>query len=304
MGKQVIVKVPATTANLGPGFDVLGMALNLYNTVVLEEMDGDCQLIEVKGEGEALLPRDNSNLAARAASSLLFSAGYSNHGYKLYLENQIPLMSGLGSSAAAIIGGLVSANILAGSPFSDQDILKMAIEIEGHPDNVAAALLGGVVIVTNGEESYMYTRLIPKEGLRITAVVPDFNVSTADARSVLPKQVPLQDAVYNLGRIALLVTALREGDWELLRVALHDRLHQPYRCQLVPGLIDAFEAALESGAYGAFLSGAGPTVIALTPPDCEAGGIIADAFRSRNIAARVLHLEPCLTGTYISDAQY
>jgi homoserine kinase len=299
MGKQVIVKVPASTANLGPGFDVLGMALNLYNTVVLEEMESDCQIIEVKGEGESLLPRDSSNLAARAVSSLLYSAGYSDHGFKLCLENQIPLASGLGSSAAAIVGGLVAANALAESPFSDQDILQMAVEIEGHPDNVTAALLGGVVVVIKDEESCIYSRLIPREGLGITAVIPDFSVSTAEARSVLPEYIPLQDAVYNLGRIALLVTALREGDWDLLRVALHDRLHQPYRCQLVPGLADVFAAALESGAYGAFLSGAGPTVVALTPPDCDAGRAIADVFQSKNITARVLQLEPCLTGSYI-----
>lgn len=299
MGKKIIVKVPATTANLGPGFDVLGMALNLYNTVVLEEIEDDCHIIDVKGEGEALLPRDSGNLAARAVSFLLQRAGYSDYGFKLYLENQIPLMSGLGSSAAAIIGGLVAANALSGSPFSDRDILQMAVEIEGHPDNVAAALLGGVVIVTKDEESYIYSRLIPKEGLRITAIIPDFSVSTADARSILPEKVPLQDAVYNLGRISLLLTALREGDWDLLRVALRDRLHQPYRCRLVPGLAEVFETALESGAYGAFLSGAGPTVVVFSPPDCDAGGAIADIFQSRNTKARVLQLEPCLTGTYI-----
>lgn len=300
MGKKIIVNVPASTANLGPGFDVLGMALNLYNTVVLEKMDSGCQIIEVKGEGEALLPRDSSNLAARAVSFLMQKAGCSNYGFKLSLDNQIPLMSGLGSSAAAIVGGLVAANALLGKPFSDGDVLQMAVEIEGHPDNVAAALLGGTVIVTKDEESYIYSRFVPQKGIKIAVVIPDFSISTNKARSVLPEMVPLQDAVYNLGRIALLVTALREGNWDLLKVALQDRLHQPYRCSLVPGLNEVFKAALDSGAYGAFLSGAGPTVIVLSPPDKDTGKVIADIFESRNITARVLHLEPCSKGTCIS----
>lgn len=299
MEKKVIVKVPATTANLGPGFDVLGMALNLYNTVVLEEIESGRCIIDVKGEGEDKLPRDGGNLVARAASYLLQRAGYRNYRFKLSLENKIPLMSGLGSSAAAIVGGLVAADALCKSNFSSRDILQMAVEIEGHPDNVAAALLGGVVIVTKDEESCVYSRLIPKDGLRITAVVPELTVSTIDARSVLPEYVPLQDAVYNLGRLSLLLTALREGDWDLLKPALHDRLHQPYRCRLVPGLDEVLATALGNGAYGAFLSGSGPTVIAFSSPDCDVGEAIAEVFRSRKITARVLQLEPCLTGTRI-----
>jgi homoserine kinase len=303
MEKKIAVNVPASTANLGPGFDVLGMALNLYNTVVLEKMDNDCHIIEVNGEGHFSLPRDSNNLVARSVTFLMERAGYEDYGFKLTLDNQIPLMSGLGSSAAAIVGGLVAANALVGNPFSHSDVLQMAVEIEGHPDNVAAALLGGVVIVAkdeeSGEESYVYSRFVPKTDIRITAVIPEFNVSTIKARSVLPENVPLQDAVYNLGRIALLVTALREGDWDLLQVAMQDRLHQPYRCSLVPGLNEVFQAALDSGAYGVFLSGAGPTVIAFSPPDLDCGEAIADIFQLRNIAARVMHLEPCLSGTRI-----
>ncbi|MGI6405143.1 MAG: homoserine kinase [Syntrophaceticus sp.] len=299
MGKKIVVNVPASTANLGPGFDALGMALDLYNTVALEKMDNGCHIVEVKGEGESSLPRDNCNLVARAVSFLMQRAGYSEHGFKLSLDNQIPLMSGLGSSAAAIVGGLVAANALLGKPFTDRDVLQMAVEIEGHPDNVAAALLGGVVIVAKDGESYIYSRFTPKKGIKITAVIPEFSVSTNKARSVLPENVPLQDAVYNLGRTALLVTALREGDWELLKVALQDRLHQPYRCSLVPGMNEAFQAALDSGAYGVFLSGAGPTVITFSPSEKDTGEAVAGIFRSKNIRAQVLHLEPCLTGTCI-----
>lgn len=299
MEKKITVNVPASTANLGPGFDALGMALNLYNTVALEKMEHGCHIIEINGEGSFSLPRNSNNLVASSVAFLMRRAGCGDDGFKLSLDNQIPLMSGLGSSAAAIVGGLVAANALIGNPFSDGDVLQMAVEIEGHPDNVAAALLGGVVIVAKDEESYVYSRFVPNTDLRITAVLPEFNLSTNKARSVLPENVPLQDAVFNLGRIALLVTALREGDWDLLKVATQDRLHQPYRCNLVPGMNEVFQAALDSGAYGVFLSGAGPTVIALSPPELDCGKAIADIFQLRNIAARVMHLEPCLSGTSI-----
>lgn len=299
MGKKIIVKVPATTANLGPGFDVLGMALNLYNNVALEKLENSCCIIEVKGEGEGKLPLDSSNLAAQAVVTLFKRAGYQDVGFRLCLDNQIPLQSGLGSSAAAIIGGLAAANALVGDPFSKRDILQMAVEIEGHPDNVAAALLGGVVIVAKEEGSYIYSRFIPKKGLKITAVIPDFSVSTKVARSVLPEHVPLEDAVYNLGHLALLVTALKEGDWDLLKKSLGDRLHQLYRCQLVPGLPEIFKAAAEAGAYGAVLSGAGPTVVAFSSSDCDAGSAINEVFHSHGIKARVLQLEPESSGSYI-----
>jgi homoserine kinase len=298
MGK-ITVKVPASTANLGPGFDVLGMALNLYNLVVLEENQDDGWIIDVKGEGDNLIPRDSSNLVARSALYLINKTGHHNRGFKLYLENRIPLQSGLGSSAGAIVGGLVAANGVLGNHFSTQELLQMAVEIEGHPDNVAAALLGGVVIVAQEGDSYIYSRLVPHSGLKITAVIPDFSLSTHKARSVLPKSVPLNDAVYNMGHLALLVTALREGDWELLGEALRDRLHQPYRCSLVPGLADIMETAKEAGAYGAFLSGAGPTVIAFSPLHCDTGEAIADCFIAQGITARVLQLEPSLTGASI-----
>lgn len=302
MVKKVVVRVPATTANLGPGFDVLGMSLGLYNTVELEELQGaeSKQIqVEVDGEGASLLPRDTSNLVVRAIAGLFHRAGYHPAGLRLRLHNEIPLQSGLGSSAAAIAGGLVAANAIAGNPFSRQEILNQAVEIEGHPDNVAAALLGGVVIVVKDGNSYACTRLTTPGGIKITAVVPDYRLSTKAAREVLPEFVPLQDAVYNLGRAALLVTALREGNWGLLGVAMQDRLHQPYRCRMVPGLTDIFETARKAGAFSAALSGAGPTVVAFSPPDCRVGEAIRGVFRSRGIEARVLNLEPELKGTHL-----
>jgi len=159
---KITVKVPATTANLGPGFDVLGMALNLYNTMTLEEIDQQGWVIEIKGEGDKLIPRDSSNLVARTILYLLEKTAYQIKGLRLCLDNKIPFQRGLGSSAGAIVGGLVAANALAGQPFSQDELLQMAVEIEGHPDNVAAALFGGVVIVAQNDNSLIYSRFVRK----------------------------------------------------------------------------------------------------------------------------------------------
>ena len=296
---KITVKIPATTANMGPGFDVLGMALNLYNTVTLEECDQTGWFIDIKGEGENLIPRDSSNLIARTILYLLEKTDYQITGFKLSLDNKIPFQRGLGSSAGAIVGGLVAANALVGQPFSPDELLQMAVEIEGHPDNVAAALFGGVVIVAQNDNSLIYSRFVPQKGLKVTAVIPDFQLSTKRARSVLPEKVPLSDAVYNMGHLALLITALRDGDWELLGSALHDRLHQPYRRPLGPGSVDIMVLAREAGAYGVFLSGAGPTVIAFTPPRSDIGGVLAGCFQSQGIKAQVLELEPSIEGASI-----
>lgn len=298
-------------ANLGPGFDTLGMALNLYNTVELEETSTG-RRIEVAGEGEQALPRNENNLVAQAINKLFKSASCSFSGWSLRLENNIPLQRGLGSSAAAIVGGLVAANFLAGNPFSREQILSLAIELEGHPDNVAAALLGGVVVIVRNESSctdnsgavndYLYSCFYPPRGLKIYAVVPEFTLSTKLARSVLPEQVPLKDAVFNLGRVALLITALRDGNWEQLGLAVQDRLHQTYRAHLIPGLEEMFQSARLAGAFGTFLSGAGPSVVALGPAGSRAGEEICRVFQDHGIEARVLELQPSSQGAYIETS--
>lgn len=301
MGKKVVVKVPATTGNLGPGFDVLGMALNLYNIVELEEPSNCYYQIEIEGEGEKFLPRNSDNLVCRAINILFKRAFYRSPGWKLRLINKIPLQRGLGSSAAAIVGGLVAANSITGNPFSFQELLTQAIELEGHPDNVAAALLGGIVVIVKQGDSYYYKRFFPSEGIKIYAVIPSFELSTSVARSVLPEVVPLQDAVFNLGRVALLTFALQEGNWDLLRIAVHDRLHQPYRRRLIPGLDEAMKAAKEAGAYGTFLSGAGPTVISFASSGSLAGEAMGKVFRAYGFETRVLELEPSPQGARVTE---
>ncbi|HAA89499.1 MAG: Homoserine kinase [Thermoanaerobacterales bacterium 50_218] len=301
MRKKVVVEVPATTANLGPGFDVLGMALNLYNTVELEEcIDSNFQ-IEIIGEGAETLPRNSENLVFRTVDHLFQKVSYDSPGWKLRLTNRIPLSRGLGSSAAAIVGALVAANLIAGNPLSREEILEEAVLLEGHPDNVAAALFGGVVAVVQEGRSCFYTRFAPHKGLKVFAAVPDFELSTNRARSVLPEKVSLRDAVFNLGHLALLLSALRDGNWKLLPIAVRDQLHQPYRTSLIPGLEDALDAARAAGAYGVFLSGAGPTTVALAPPGSSAGEAMAKVFQRHGFTAKVLELEPSLEGARIVE---
>lgn len=307
MGRKVVVRVPASVANLGSGFDAMGMALNLYNEVELEE-EGAGYRIEVAGEGERTLPRDQSNLVARAINRLFEVASCHLSGWRLRLTNDIPLQSGLGSSAAAIVGGLVAANAIAGSPLSQNQILAQAIALEGHPDNAAAALLGGVVVIVPGGNAaagnggaggdYLYTCFRPPAELVVYAVIPGFTLSTSLARQVLPEQVPLKDAVFNLARAAMLALALRDGDWDKLAVATQDRIHQPYRAGLIEGLEEMFRAARLAGAYGAFLGGAGPSVIALGPSGSRAGEAVREVFMAHGAEARVMELQTSPHGAY------
>jgi homoserine kinase len=294
-------------ANLGSGFDAMGMALNLYNVVELEETGAGYQ-IEVAGEGEQVLPRDKSNLVAQAINRLFEVSSHPASGWRLYLSNNIPLQSGLGSSAAAIVGGLVAANAVAGYPLSLKQILSQAIALEGHPDNVAAALMGGVVVIVPEENAaadnasaapdYLYTCFKPPAGLVAYTVIPGFTLSTSLARHILPEQVSLKDAVFNLARAAMLAMALRDGDWDKLGTAMQDRIHQPYRAHLIEGLEEMLQAARLAGAYGAFLGGAGPSVVALGPPGSKAGEVMRKVFMAHGAEARVLELQPSPFGAY------
>lgn len=287
----VRVKVPATTANLGSGCDCLSLALALYNTVTVG-LSGAGLALSVSGEGEGLVPEDASNLVWQAVKRLWGKCGFPMPpGVTITLENDIPVAAGLGSSAAAIVGGLMAANIMAGDRFSISELLALATELEGHPDNVAAAFVGGLTIVVPEEKSLKWLKMPVPPELRAVAVVPDFRVSTKDARTVLPQDCKREDAIYNVGRAALLVGSVAAGRYELLAPAMQDRLHQPYRASLVPGLNDVIQAAVKAGAFGAALSGAGPAVVAIADRNTEAiGAAMLEAFRSAGINARVFIL--------------
>jgi homoserine kinase len=300
---KVKVSVPATTANLGPGFDCLGLALGLYNAVEMETADGRLR-ITIDGEGLQLIPIDASNLVYRAVHALFEHVGEPLPALHIHLSNAIPLMSGLGSSSAAIVGGLVAANALLGEPLAADELLRLAIEIEGHPDNVAPALLGGLVVVVDVGGTPVYRR-IETPPLAVVVGVPDFRLATVEARAALPKQVPLADAVFNLGRTALVVQSLAQADYDLLASVMDDRLHQPYRAPLVPGLADVFRAARQAGAAGVALSGAGPSVVAFAPGQHDA---IADAmclaFADHGLDARAMVLETTTEGARVINAGF
>ncbi|MCL4439050.1 MAG: homoserine kinase [Firmicutes bacterium] len=299
MKNTVIVSVPATTANMGPGFDCLGMALGLYNDIHMTLSPGRIS-IEVEGEGADDIKRDERNIVWRAAQRVFQEIGRENPGLCITLVNKIPTARGLGSSAAAIVGGLVAANRLTGETLSREKILSLATELEGHPDNVAPALLGGMVISVVAEGVVHTLKICPPGKLSAVVAIPDFKLPTHAAKEVLPKQVSLQDAIFNLSRSALLVGALCEKRLDLLSVASQDMLHQPFRAPLVPGLLKVIEEARRAGALSVALSGAGPTVIALTDGYSEGiAQIMQDTFREAGVNCQVKVLQPVVDGTQI-----
>lgn len=273
MNKKVTVRVPATSANCGPGFDTLGLACNLYNYFTYELIDQGLSL-KIEGEGTEKLKAGKNNLAFLSFYKVWDMIVGSKTGLSVIMSNNIPLSRGLGSSSTAIVAGLVAANHLTGNTLSKNEIVQLATEIEGHPDNVAPAILGGMTIsyVDNGKASSL--KFLPLKPFKLVAVVPDMPLATSLARRAIPKTVPHQDAVFNTSRAALLVGAMLTGDYQHLAAGLDDRLHQPYRAHLIPGMEDAFKAAVNNGAFNAIISGAGSTLMAYVPINvsCEAVG--------------------------------
>ncbi len=245
---------------MGPGFDSLGLALSLYNTMTFRKTEGG---LSISGCPEEF--RNEEHLAVKAYRAVLRRLGLPvEEGLSLTMESEIPISRGLGSSAAMLAGGVVAANLLHGAPLSKEELLAIANVLEGHPDNLAPALYGGLTASLTEEGRPMTVRLPLSPNLRFVAVIPDFPLSTHEARAVLPKTVPFADAVFNASHAAVLLGALGEGDPALIRAALQDKLHQPYRRSLIPGY-DAVEAAAKgAGAIAFMVSGAGPTLMALT----------------------------------------
>ena len=256
--KSVRVRVPGTSANCGPGFDCLGLACTVYNDLELRLTREPGLSITMTGEGATNIPCDNRNIVWRSAQYLLDKAGKDKEyrGAVIHMENRVPLSRGLGSSATAIVAGLTAANALIGTPFNRREILQFATDIEGHPDNVAPAIFGGFTVnaVTNGRVDCF--SFLPRFRMKFVVAVPNFPLSTRMARKVLPTEVPMKDAIFNIGRASMLVAALTRGNERYLRLGLDDALHQPYRAELIPGMYDVFKAARRAGAAGATLSGA------------------------------------------------
>ena len=245
---SIVVRAPATSANLGAGFDCLGLALDLWNEV----------------RAEPSTTQDDSNLILRAARATCESVGATYTGFDIECTNRIVFSRGLGSSAAAIVCGVLLANQSLGNPLDSSAVLDLATRLEGHPDNVAPCLLGGVrVALCTQNGRVIQAPVAVASALQAVCFVPDIGIATPTARAVLPSSVSLSDAVFNVGRASLMVAALSSGRFDLLREATRDRLHQPHRLPLFPAGATLLEAAMSAGALGAFVSGAGPTILAL-----------------------------------------
>lgn len=260
--ERVTVRVPATSANLGPGFDSFGCALALYNTYTFEIISGG---LEIDGCPEEFRNRDNLSVVAyRYAAEAM---GLAIEPLSLHIEANIPVCRGLGSSSAMIIGGVMAANALHGSPLSREEILRLCTVVEGHPDNLAPALYGGMTASLMRNGMPVTARFPLSEKLRFFALVPPFPLSTQLARSVLPQRVPFADAVFNVSHAALLLRALETADTEMIALALDDRLHQPYRKSLIEGYDIAEQTAKDCGATAFCISGAGPTCLCIADHD-------------------------------------
>lgn len=253
-------RIPATSANIGSGFDALGIALSMYNEVEIEESDS----LEITSLDGVQVPTGEDNLIYVSACRLYEECGRPlPKGLKIAQSNVIPMTRGLGSSSACVAAGLLGANYLLGKPLSREELVNIACSIEGHPDNTTPALLGGLTsaAVENGRVYAVTLHVADK--FRFAAFIPDFELKTSVARGILPKTVSRDDAVYNLSRSALMAGSLATGNVENLRIAVQDRLHQPYRLGLIPGAEKIFDLSYEYGSYATYISGAGPTVMAI-----------------------------------------
>lgn len=260
---MIKLEIPATSANLGAGFDALGLALDFYNYINMEEADG----VYITALDGGTVPLDATNLVYDTARQLFEICGKPFRGLLLEQISNIPMARGLGSSSACIIGGLLGANTLLGSPLSLDDLVNLAAQMEGHPDNTAPALLGGIVTAVFDGKVVHWVKQEVHTALKFVAVLPDFELKTEQARACLPKEISHSDAVYNLSRAALFSASLLTGKYENLRTAVHDRLHQPYRMELIPRAREVFDTGYALGAYGMYISGAGPAIMAIV--DCE-----------------------------------
>jgi homoserine kinase len=299
-GHRVVVEVPASSANLGAGYDCLGVALALTNRVEVEVRGWSRGAIEltVDGEGRNELREDRDNRFVRGLEAALVQGRGrlpDDIGWRIAMDNTIPLARGLGSSAAATVAGVVAANALMGGPLTLEDQLKIATEIEGHPDNAAASLLGGFVVAAAVDGAVEAVRFEAPRDIRAVLFIPELRLSTDEMRKALPKSVPLDDAVANLAAVAIGVAGMAAGRTDLLHRLTVDRLHEPYRAAVYPQLTRLVQAARDAGALGACLSGAGSTILAFADSMADIArieGALSAVAADTDLPGRMVLVEP------------
>ena len=312
---KVSVKVPATSANIGPGFDCLGMALPIYNIVTIDEtvLPGTGVEINILSDEEDVdnliidhIPKDENSVVYKAVELLYNSIGQTPSELKINIETSIPVTRGLGSSAAVIVGALIAANKLLGNPADESALLSIATEIEGHPDNVTPAIVGGLVMSSlENDGSIIYRKLQWPEEWAITVCIPDVELASEISRSVIPKEIPIEDAVFNLKRMGMFVQAVNMCDSELMKCALTDKIHQPYREKLVPGLKELSEAFKhEDDVLGCVLSGAGSSMLIISKNNVvdKVASVTEEIMNNLNVKADIRTLKIAENGaTIISE---
>lgn len=300
--QRITVNVPATTANLGPGFDCLGLALDWWNTISVTP----ARRFEVTLRGDSFgLPADESNMVVEHIRIFFEHIGAPMPTLRVSMMNRIPIGKGFGSSAAALVGGLLVGNALAGTPLTAQELLELANELEGHPDNVSAAIFGGFTISAFEGARVVCATIEPCAEWRAVVYVPDHALSTKTARQVLPSQISRSDAIFNIGRAALLAYAFTTQRAGFMKIGTQDRLHQPYRVPLVKGMPEMLDAACAAGANGAALSGAGPSLIAFATSQPQARQIqraFAETAQRLNLKGEAKILKLSAQGAQVSES--
>jgi len=293
------IKVPASTANLGAGFDTLGIALNLYNEFYIEESEED-EIITIPKNSEFENPE--KNLFFRVLKDVLKMYGEEHRRFKVKQINRIPISRGLGSSASVIVGGIVAGFKILDKNLDDKTFFDIAYRYENHPDNLIPAYKGGfITALKDGDKTY-YQKLFFPDEIKFIVVIPDFELSTEEARKVLPENIPLKDAIFNIQRVALFISALQNRKYELLKIAMEDRLHQPYRKKLIPEFDNVIRNAYSNGALGVSLSGAGSSIVALAKENFDAiGKAMVDTFSKVGIKAEYKILEKDDRGVYLTE---
>ena len=297
---HIVIRTPATSANLGPGFDCMGMAVDLFNELWLKKLPaGETSAITVEGYGEESAASLNNLIYTTYCRAFTEMTGEAAPDVAFHCINRIPFARGLGSSSAAIVSGLAAAQVLSNMAFSKEQLMRFATAADGHPDNVLPALLGGVVIGFVDEDGHVVSEKIdPLEGLCAYALIPDYELKTSDARAALPSSYSRGDVVFNLGHLGLLVAAFATGNKEAIARGFADRVHEPYRLPLMPGIAETKAAALAEGALAAIVSGAGSTMLILSANNRDYSGALK-ALTEQGIAAHLIEVAPIKDGVQV-----